>query len=34
MQPMVHWKDVDLQWKDELVEGDGNVVVGNFKKDD
>ena len=34
MQPMVHWKDVDLQWKDEQVEGDGNVVVGNFKKDD
>ena len=34
MQPMVHWKDIDLQWKDELLEGDGNVVVGNFKKDD
>lgn len=34
MRPMVQWKDVDLQWKDETVDSDGNVVVGNFKKDD
>ena len=34
MQPIAHWQDVDLHWKEETPSGDGNVVVGNFKKDD
>lgn len=33
MNPTIHWKDVNLHWTADDIE-EGNVVVGNFKKDD
>lgn len=33
MNPTIHWKDVNLHWTADDIES-GNVVVGNFKKDD
>lgn len=33
LNPTIHWKDVELHWVADEVEH-GNVVVGNFKKDD